>query len=145
MRRYLFILIGMAVANISYACTTSHVGATTTSIDPYTHPQSSVRYVMYPTENLWNFLELDTRTGEVWQVQFDINGDNRFKEKIVASQLDYDADEASAPDGRFVLYPTQNRFTFLLVDQTTGDVFQIQWTLTPEESVQGVVARIWEY
>ena len=27
------------------------------------------RYKLYPTQNKWTFLELDTQTGRIWQVQ----------------------------------------------------------------------------
>ena len=37
------------------------------------------RYKLYPTENMWTFLELDTATGLIWQIQYDVEGDNRFK------------------------------------------------------------------
>lgn len=99
------------------------------------------RYKLYPTENTWNLLELDTRTGRIWQVQYVVNSSNRFKDQIVWSMLDYDIDEDTAPDGRFELYPTHNMYNFLLVDQLTGRVWQIQWS-TDEDALQGIVDEI---
>ena len=32
------------------------------------------RYKLYPTQNTWTFLELDTQTGRVWQVQYSVQG-----------------------------------------------------------------------
>ena len=39
------------------------------------HTKSEENYKMYPTENMWTFLKLDTRTGKVWQVQYSVNSD----------------------------------------------------------------------
>lgn len=35
--------------------------------------------------------------------------------------------------GRFTLYPTQNRYNFILLDQTDGRTWQVQWSTKPEE------------
>ena len=31
------------------------------------------RFKLYPTENMWTFLELDSATGLIWQVQYTVN------------------------------------------------------------------------
>lgn len=31
-------------------------------------------YKLYPTDNMWTFLELETFSGRIWQVQFSIKG-----------------------------------------------------------------------
>lgn len=36
-------------------------------------------FELYPTRNMWTFLKLDTRNGKIWQVQYDVSGDNRFE------------------------------------------------------------------
>lgn len=36
-------------------------------------------YKLFPTQNMWTFIKLNTRNGRMWQVQFDIEGDNRLK------------------------------------------------------------------
>ena len=139
MKRFLLVILCLST---TLSCQAQISSSEESVAESYTHPQSNPRYKLYPTENTWNFLELDTRTGRVWQVQYVINGDNRIKEKIVWSQLDWDIDEDSAPDGRFALYPTQNKWNFLLVDQTTGDVWQRQWTIDPTVNSQGIIAKI---
>lgn len=35
-------------------------------------------FKLFPTENLWTFLKLDTRNGRIWQVQWSIEEDNRL-------------------------------------------------------------------
>ena len=31
---------------------------------------TDARYKLYPTQNMWTFLKLDTETGRIWQVQY---------------------------------------------------------------------------
>lgn len=32
--------------------------------------KENVVYKLFPTENLWTFIKLDTRNGRMWQVQY---------------------------------------------------------------------------
>jgi hypothetical protein len=34
--------------------------------------------------------------------------------------------------GRFTLYPTENMYNFLLLDQIDGYVYQVQWSMTKD-------------
>ena len=85
------------------------------------------RFKMYQTENTYNLLKLDTRTGAVWQVQ--------YRMKSVESQtvpINYwgsvgSVREDEGWDGRFELYPTKNMYTFILIDTGTGATYQVQW------------------
>jgi hypothetical protein len=40
------------------------------------------RFTLYPTENMFNFLLLDTYNGKVWQVQWSTEPSNRFITRI---------------------------------------------------------------
>ena len=40
------------------------------------------RFEMYPTNNMYNFLMIDTETGQVYQVQWGTEYNKRFVEKI---------------------------------------------------------------
>ena len=40
------------------------------------------RYELYPTENMYNFILLDTKRGGTWQVQWSFDEDKRFKDLI---------------------------------------------------------------
>ena len=40
------------------------------------------RFEMYPTNNMYNFLMIDTETGQVYQVQWSTEYNRRFVEKI---------------------------------------------------------------
>ena len=88
-------------------------------------------YKLYPTENMWTFLQLETFSGRVWQVQYSINDDSS-RVRVVINDIDLaDAEDDTDEDefaGRFELYPTKNMYTFLLLDTKTGYIYQIQWS-----------------
>lgn len=79
-------------------------------------------YRLFRTQNIFMFLLLDTRTGQVSQVQWSTKDENRLVEPLNPRSLV----EGGKP-GRFTLQPTQNIYTFLLLDQETGKTWQVQW------------------
>lgn len=99
-------------------------------------------FQLYPTQNMWNFIKLNTQTGEMWQVQYAINDD----ENRVSMTLN-DVVLISATDkkvnGRFTLYPTDNMYTFLLLDTIDGRVWQVQWST--KASNRGIIGRIYDF
>ena len=60
----------------------------------------------------------------------DVGGDNRFEVELNTRNLAYGVDEEN---GRFTLYPTNNTYNFILLDQKEGDVWQVQWSHEKEE------------
>lgn len=82
-------------------------------------------YKLFPTENIWTFIKLNTRNGKMWQVQYDIEGDNRLETFLNILPLVKEEDEVN---GRFTLYSTQNIYTFILLDQLNGKMWQVQWS-----------------
>ena len=93
---------------------------------------TSVTYQLFPTQNIWNFIKLDTRNGEMWQVQWSTESDKRFINNLNLIPLVAKEDEE---EGRFTLYPTQNINTFLLIDQIDGRVWQVQWSINPDKKL----------
>lgn len=89
-------------------------------------------YRLYPTQNMWTFIKLDTRCGKMWQVQFSVEGSEyRFESNL----SDVDLTELTGGDtvnGRFELYPTQNTYNFILLDRVIGNTYQVQWSIEPE-------------
>lgn len=83
-------------------------------------------YELYPTENMWTFIKLDTSSGQLWQVHFAINDDSSRKEEILSLTRLAIGDEAKA--GRFCLYPTKNMYNFILLDRKEGKTWQVQWS-----------------
>jgi hypothetical protein len=89
-------------------------------------------YKLFPTENLWIFIKLNTRNGKMWLVQYDIQGNNRFESSLNLLPLITKEKELN---GRFTLYKTRNFYTFILLDQIGGNTWQVQWSIEPESRV----------
>ncbi len=92
-----------------------------------------VTFRLFPTQNMWTFIKLNTRNGKIWQVQYDVQGDNRFETYINLFSLVSKEER----NGRFTLYPTQNLYTFILLDRLDGRMWQVQWAIKPEN--RGIV------
>ena len=84
-------------------------------------------YKLYPTENMLTFLELETFSGRIWQVQYSTKSpDYRFRSTLNSESLIWDEQEGFA--GRFELYKTQNMYNFILLDTFNGSTWQVQWS-----------------
>ena len=94
--------------------------------------KENVRYKLFPTENIWTFLKLDTRSGKIWQVQYSINDNYRGELELNNKAF---ATGETAENGRFTLYPTKNMYNFILLDQTDGKMWQVQWSTEEENRV----------
>ncbi len=88
------------------------------------------KYKLYPTENMWTFLKLNTQTGQVYQVQYSIKDDNYGE--VVVNRWSLNSYGDPYINGRYELYPTQNMYNFLLLDKNTGAVYQVQWSMKAE-------------
>lgn len=104
-----------------------------TYMDGYVSQLRKPRYQLFKTQNTWTFLKLDTLLGLIWQVQFSVKGDEyRFEEVLnkdwLVSSL-YD----EMITGRFTLYPTDNMYNFILLDQIDGRCWQVQWRSNSSE------------
>ncbi len=93
-------------------------------------------YQLFPTKNYWTFIKLDTRNGKMWQVHFSVEDDNNTGELILNSLSLVEKEEEV--NGRFTLYPTENMYNFLLLDQISGIVIQVQWSLDAKK--RGIVS-----
>ena len=104
--------------------------AQTTAPEPSQLPTATYR--LFKTNNMWTFIKLDTVTGKMWQIQFDVQGDNRGS--VVLNSKDLTNGKEKNP-GRFTLYPTSNMYTFILVDQIDGRTWQVQWAMERENRI----------
>lgn len=94
---------------------------------------SSPQYKLYQTDNIWTFLELDTTSGRIWQVQYSLKGSNyRYKVVLNGEPLLSSYDDGGYA-GRFELYKTQNMYNFILLDTATGSTWQVQWSTEAKE------------
>lgn len=93
------------------------------------------RFKLYSTQNMWTFIEIDTFTGRLWQVQYtvDRNG-SRFVIPISLKSLLIDGElkDGELPNG-FILYPTENMWTFIELDTYTGRLWQVQYDVSGDD------------
>ena len=80
------------------------------------------RYKLYPTENIYNFLQLDTMTGKIEIVQWSLGDDKEGSATLNDEDL-----SLGTGCGTFELYPTKNIYQFLLLDKVTGRRWHVQW------------------
>ena len=97
-------------------------------------------YQLFKTQNTWTFLKLNTITGQIWQVQYSIDGAEYRFETALSTQKLISEDYDDPICGRFTLYPTNNMYNFILLDQIEGRCWQVQWST---ESYERGVWRIY--
>lgn len=90
------------------------------------------RYKLYKTENTYNLIKLDTATGKLWQVQYGMNKSSTRMEAVIDDTSLLWPSE-SIVNGRYELYPTNNIYTFILLDTKYGYAYQVQWNTSPED------------
>ena len=88
------------------------------------------RYKLYPTENIYTFLLLDTKTGRIDKVQWNLDTKKEFTVSVNRDDLSYGYGYGS---GSFELYPTQNMYQFILLDKTSGRTWHVQWGMDASE------------
>jgi hypothetical protein len=96
--------------------------------EPTQEPNATYR--IFRTENIYTLLKLDTRTGQIWQVQWGMDEDHRFTATLNSTILvpvGTSANPTKLIAGRFTLCPTSNIFTFVLLDTQDGRTWQVQW------------------
>lgn len=82
------------------------------------------RYKLYPTQNIYIFIQLDTKTGMIDLVQWSLDSDKEFSVPINTTDLTYGYGLGS---GSFELYPTKNIYQFILLNKTNGFKWHVQW------------------
>lgn len=84
------------------------------------------RYKLYPTDNIYTLLQLDTKTGQIEQVQWSLDSYNEGSITINSEDLSYGYGHADS----FELYPTQNMYQLILIDKTDGRKWHVQWGMS---------------
>lgn len=93
------------------------------------------RFELYGTQNIWNFILLDSYTGRTWQLQYSIeNIDNIGIVPIFDEELITPSKKLYS---RFKLHETQNMWNFILLDSYTGRLWQLQYTVD-KDSIRGL-------
>lgn len=83
-------------------------------------------YKLFPTQNYWTFIKLDTRNGKMWQVHFSISNEG-YEGELILNSSSLVLTKEEEVNGRFTLYPTNNIYNFILLDQIDGRTYQVQW------------------
>ncbi|MCM1178058.1 MAG: hypothetical protein NC335_09970 [Bacteroides sp.] len=130
MKNFLLILILSLSATLAAQAQTTSASNTRNTVSS---PDANVNFRLYQTNNRWTFLKLDTRTGIINHVQYSTNDNNIFQYALNTIPL---ATGEEAIPGRFFLYPTENTFNFILLDQIDGRVWQVQWNI--DEKNRGI-------
>lgn len=130
MKAYFLTLTFALTTILTFAQGTSDIPIQNISTD------STVIYRLFATKNTYNFIKLNTRNGQMWQVQWSLK-DNRFETTLSdISRVTKDEEK----NGRFFLYPTTNIYNFILLDQIDGRAWQVQWNFDAEKRM---VVRIY--
>ncbi len=94
------------------------------------------RFELHKTQNMWNFILLDSYTGRTWQIQYSTESlDNMMIIPIFDEELIIPSKKLS---NRFKLHETQNIWNFILLDSYTGRLWQLQYTVD-ENSIRGLL------
>lgn len=86
-------------------------------------------YKFYQTKNIHNQLRLNTKTGEVYQIQDD-------GQRYV---INYAVTPDNEFENRYMLYETKNIWTFILLDRCTGKLWQCQYSVKSVDEMITVV------
>ena len=126
MRKLFFTSIIILSTISAFAQSTSEAPIQNISTD------SSVVYRLFSTKNMYTFIKLNTRNGQMWQVQWGTESKYRFETTLSdISRVNKDKEK----NGRFFLYPTTNIYNFILLDQIDGRAWQVQWGKEEERMV----------
>jgi hypothetical protein len=106
-------------------------GADTIKFQSEPQQRLDVRFRLFRTDNMWSYLLLDTSDGRVWHITFTNDKDKGARLKIPINDKAL-VTRTSAKNARFTLYPTDNIWNFLLLDQDDGRVWQCQFTMEPK-------------
>ena len=82
-------------------------------------------YKLFLTQNTWALIKLDTRNGRIWQVHFSISTMG-YEGTLNINPYSLVLPEEEI-NGRFNLYPTENMYNFILLDQINGNTYKVQW------------------
>ena len=106
-------------------------------ISNYQSP-TPAKFRLYPTANRYTYLRLNTTNGFIDIVQYSTADDNRmiYPLSVYPVVMDFFNLGLANTLDRFTIYPTQNVWTFLLLDQVEGNTYQVQWS--QDSTMRGV-------
>lgn len=130
----IFVLFALAMICIAASAQSKNIEQQNTQLDSTSvyllkriSQHTAPCYKLYKTENMWTFLELETFSGRIWQVQYTVDESKASRMKTILSFRNL-VDDNEEYAGRFELYPTQNMYNFILLDTSSGKTWQVQWS-----------------
>ena len=118
--KHLFLTIAFCLSAILAVAQTN-----VEEIRPQFYQNPNAEYWLYPTRNMWAYIELDTRSGMMWVVAYSVNG--LPVRRTLSYRVLIDSNDELKP-GRFALFATTNMWNFILIDTKTGKTYQVQWS-----------------
>lgn len=88
----------------------------------------SQTYRLYQTDNIHNQLKLNTKTGQVYQIQDD-------GQTFLVREAETPNNEK---ENRYILQKTKNIWTFILLDKSTGKLWQCQFSVGNTKDILSV-------
>lgn len=88
---------------------------------------ADANYEVYSAE-LGVFIKLDTRTGQLWQVRYNAAGECMVDELNTKPFVQVNAQES----GRFALYPSVDKFSYILLDKKDGRTWLVRWAVNKD-------------
>jgi|GEM_PF-372950 len=132
MKRHLILIVGFLLSLYSVWVSLSE-GADKVKFQSEPLQRVDARFRLFRTDNMWSHLLLDTSDGRLWHVTYTTDKDKGARLKIPINEKAL-VSKPSAKNGRFTLYPTDNMWNFLLLDQDDGRVWQCQFTMEAEDN-----------
>ena len=127
MKTFFLTMIFVFTTMLTFAQSTSDVPIQNISTD------NTVVFRLFSTKNMYAFINLNTRNGQMWQVQWSTKG-SEYRYETILSDVSR-VNEEEERNGRFFLYPTTNIYNFILLDQIDGRAWQVQWGKESERMV----------
>ena len=137
MKRILVILVALFAIGFSANAQTKEETLTPKDsllfnyLQSYHNQLREPRYRLFPTQNIYTFLKLDTLTGQIWQVQYSVDSSHRM-EYVLDDNVRISSQDNKIC-GRFTLYETNNMYNFILLDTIDGRCWQVQWSIERED------------
>lgn len=131
MKRITFIIIGLLISILAYSQNKSKMTEKDSVITTINQNVASLarkalfgRYKIYQTDNIYILLKLDTATGRIDLIQWNLDESKELETPLNTEDLSFGIFNET---GRFELYPTKNMYQFILIDTVIGSTWHVQW------------------
>lgn len=81
------------------------------------------RFQLFPTQNIWNFILLDSYTGRLWQVQFS----SQDLDALMCIPTN-ETELASTSRPIFSISPLTSMYQYYLINESNGSMWKFQWS-----------------